>query len=174
MDSLVASQLEMFRGFASLGALRGWDCCWELQRGLLGKLSAVPPVNLVAHAGFGADATHKLENESLLALQPVERAPEPTGGVKETADHRLDRWSLLIELLDTSRDLRVIRLLTKSQALPMDRRLRQHLAPFIAAGESLSALRHLRAMGASSARLAALIAALESPAPRPAAATIGS
>ncbi len=162
IDPLVASQLEMFRGIASIGALRGWDSRWELQRGLLGTLSAVPPVNLVAHAGFGGDATHKSDTDSLLALQPVDRPPEPTGRMKETADHQLDRWSLLIELLDTYRDPRVIRLLAKSQALPMDQRVRQHLAPFIAAGESLGALRHLRATGASSARLDTFIAALES------------
>ena len=37
---------------------QSWDTNWELKKALLGGVSVVPSVNLVAHIGFGPDATH--------------------------------------------------------------------------------------------------------------------
>jgi hypothetical protein len=161
IDPWVARHFEMLRGLSSRVGLRGWDTRWELQRSLLGGLSAVPPVNLIANSGFDSEATHTRHSDSLVGLQPVGCAPRPSGRIKYTPDHQLDRWSLLIELLDACRDPRIFSRLARCPTLVTDERVRYHLGPFASPTESLGALRHLGKLGVHSERLDTFIKTLE-------------
>ena len=104
IDPLVREHFEMLLTLAAAGGAKAWDTRWALQRALIGGLSVVPPVNLVAHEGFDEEATHCRNAADLRGLVPVGRAPEPRAGRSGRPDHRLDRWSLLIELMSTFRD----------------------------------------------------------------------
>ena len=161
LDPWVAHHLGCSREAFVIGALPGWDACWELQRCLLGGLSVVPPVNLTEHVGFDDDATHACRADSLHGVQIAGRAPSPNGRTKQAADHRLDRESLLIDLLDNCREPRMTARLAKSRKLPLDRRARHAIGPFIAADDSLAALRQLRTHGRPSFRVDALIEVFE-------------
>src|SRR5262249_34909226 len=94
-------------------------------------------------------------------VQPAGRAPALRGGVQREADHVLDRWSLLIELLDACRDVRMARILAKSQSVTIDEHARYHLGPFTAPADTLAALRHFRRLGLHSARIDAFATVLE-------------
>lgn len=144
IDPLVAEHFGILRTLAAAGGLKAWDTRWSLQRALIGGLSVVPPVNLVAHRGFDDEATHCRNAADLRGLVPVGRAPEPSGGSKPGPDHDLDRWSLLIELMSTFRDPVMLRRLSRAPGLVVDPQLRHHLAPFAAPAEAMGALRHLR------------------------------
>jgi hypothetical protein len=163
IDPWVARHFEWLCGLSRLGIEHGWDTRWELQRALLGGLSVVPAVNLVAHAGFDAEATHAKTPDNLRALQPVDCARGLNTGIKRTPDHRLDRWSLFIALMETCRNPRMVRRLARSHIQVADERVRYHLGPFSEEADSLDALRHLRSLGTKSTRLDGLIAALEEP-----------
>ena len=106
IDPLVREHYQMRLTLAAAGGQSAWDERWWLQRALLGGLSVVPPVNLVAHEGFDEDATHCRNAADIRGLVPVGRAPERSGGTKLRPDNRLDRWSLLIQLMSTFRDPR--------------------------------------------------------------------
>ncbi|MCE9629705.1 MAG: hypothetical protein K8S94_03160 [Planctomycetia bacterium] len=168
VDPYVADHFEWLRGLSSRGIEHGWDTRWELQRALLGGLSVVSSVNLVAHGGFDAEATHPWFADSLRGVQPVAAPPRPTYRMETTIDHRLDRWSLFIALMDTCRNPRMMRKLARSPALVTDGRVRHHLAPFFPSSDAAAALHQLRDIGSRSRRLDAFIEALEPVAPSPA------
>jgi len=148
IDPLVGEHFEMLRRQA--GASNAWDTRWSLQRALLGGLSVVSSVNLVAHRGFDEEATHCRNAGDLRGLVPVGRAPEPTGVRKHRPNNDLDRRSLLIELMNTFRDPLILRRLSNATRLVVDPQLRHHLAPFAMPVESLAALEHLERQGVTS------------------------
>lgn len=161
MDAQVAAHFEWLRTLSAQGFEHGWDTHWELQRALLGGLSAVSTINLVAHVGFDEEATHSHRADNLRAMQPVE-APRPArdSGLPPL-DHRLDRWSLFLQLMETCHDPRMARRLARSPALMRDANVRHHLRPFAPSADTLDSLRWLHAVGCRSARLDALISAFE-------------
>jgi len=161
LDPLVAQHFVMLHRLAVEGPVHGWDNQWALRCAMLGGLSVVPPVNLVAHAGFDAEATHTRFVADLRGLQPVGEAPAPVPGFVAEPDARLDRWALLLDLMATYREPRMLARLARRPGLLRDHRLRHHLAPFAMPAESLAALRHLRRFATDPAALDPLIGLLQ-------------
>jgi hypothetical protein len=161
LDPLVAEHFRMMLGFVGREAYGAWDNDWLLRRALLGGLSVVPPVNLIAHVGFDADATHNRFAADIRALQPTGRAPALATGFRAAPDTRLDRWSLLLDLMATWRDLAMVRRLADAPTLAGGELLRHHLAPFAAPAEALAALHHLRRLIADPSALDPLIDLLD-------------
>lgn len=173
LDPLVAEHFGLLRSLAARGALDSWDGQWALRRAMLGALSVVPPVNLIAHDIFDADATHCRFAGDLRRLQPAGRAPALATARLAAPDLRLDRWALLLDLMATYRDPAMLARLSRAPALIADERLRHHLAPFAARADAAAALRHLRRFATDPSALDPLIALLRDdvadwPASRPA------
>ena len=126
----------------------------------------MPSVNLVAHIGFGPEATHNRFVRDIGALTPVGPAPAGAEADRRVEDRRLDRWSLLFELMATYRAPGLAWRLARSAGLTtagpwsVDRRLRHHLAPFRNPRESLAVLEHFCASGAAAEPLNDLFCAL--------------
>ena len=99
----------------------------------------------------------------------VPRAPALVAGFRTAPDTRLDRWSLLLDLMATWRDLAMVRRLAHAPALAGNELLRHHLAPFAVRDEALAALRHLRRLVADPSALDPLIDLLDGEAARTAA-----
>ena len=173
LDPLVAEHFHVMRGLVGREPSGAWDNDWLLRRALLAGLSVVPPVNLVAHVGFDADATHNRFAADIRALQPVGRAPTLVAGFRAAPDARLDRGSLLLDLMATWRDLAMVRRLARAPALAGGDLLRHYLAPFAAPDEALAALRHLRRLVPDPSALDPLIDLLDTT-QAPAAAVVGS
>ncbi len=165
IEPLLLDNLLMLQELA-ISNFQSWDTNWELKKALLGGLSVVPCVNLVAHIGFGPDATHNAFVRDIGALTPVGTAPEGAEADRRTEDRRLDRWSLLFELMATYRAPGLARRLASSAHLAsgkhwsVDRRLHHHLAPFRNPRESLAVLEHFCASGAAAEPLNDLFSAL--------------
>ena len=166
LDPLVADHFLMLQELARNGDLHGWDTIWELRKAVLGGLSVVPPVNLAGNIGFGPEATHNTFAGDLRALTPVGTAPDISTGNRGERDRRLDRWTLLLDLMATYREPRMIWRIARSarlrDAAPMsaDRRLHHHLAPFRNPLESVAVLEHFRAAGAAASPLDGLLRVL--------------
>jgi hypothetical protein len=165
IDPLVLDHLLMLheirdRNFAA------WDTDWELSKALVGGVSVVPSVNLAAHIGYGPTATHNSFERDIGALTPVGTAPAVPEANRCAVDRRLDRWSVLFELMARCREPRIAWRLARSERLasagplPPGRRLRHHLAPFRNPRESLAVIEHFCASGAPAAPLADLVSAL--------------
>jgi hypothetical protein len=165
IDPLVVDQFLMLQELACTGN-HSWDTMWELKKALVGGLSVVSSVNLVAHAGFDAEATHNKFSRDIGALTPVGLAPSGGEADRRVEDLRLDRWSLLFELMATCRAPGLAWRLARSARLTaaspwsVDRRLRHHLAPFRNPRESLAVLEHFCASGAPAEPLNDLLCAL--------------
>ncbi|MCC6737328.1 MAG: glycosyltransferase [Bauldia sp.] len=177
VDPLVAEQFLMLQEAASNAGPVAWDCAWELKKALAGGLSVVPAVNLTAHIGYGPGATHNRYAADIGASVPVfSVAGRPDAVDRCEDDSRLDRWQMMIELMATYRAPEMVRRLARMAQFPAaagwagDRRLRQHLAPFRHAEETLAVLEHFCASGAPREPLADLFGALRGVAGRPAAA----
>jgi hypothetical protein len=155
IDPLVVDHFLMLQELACISTSGSWDTTWELKKALAGGLSVVPSVNLVAHIGFGPEATHCKFVRDIGALTPVR--PAPLGDEAELCreDPHLDRWSLLFELMVTYCAPRLVWRLARSARFAKvkpwsaDRRLRHHLAPFRNPHESLAVLEHFCAAGAA-------------------------
>lgn len=166
IDPLVIDNFLMLQELAHIGKLQSWDTTWELRRALVGGLSVVPSVNLVAHIGFGPEAAHNTFVRDIGGLTPVGPAPSGAEADRRVEDRRLDRWSMLFELLATYRAPGLVWRLARSARLvaakpwSADRRLRHHLAPFRNPRESLAVLEHFRASGAAAEPLNDLFCAL--------------
>jgi hypothetical protein len=166
VDSLVLDHFRMFQEEARSDRPGSWDTSWELRKALLGGLSVVPPVNLVRHIGFGANATHSTFAGDLRGLTPVGTAPDLSVANCVERDDRLDRWSLLLELMATCREpqmaWRVARVARRQPVAGRfaDLRLRQQLAPFTRPAEAVAVLEHFRAAGATSPLLDELLGVL--------------
>jgi hypothetical protein len=160
LDPLVAEHFAMMHGIAAHGALHSWDNRWALRRALLGGMSVVPPINLVSHVGFDAEATHGRFAGDIRALQQVGTVPAVEAGFRAAPDLRLDRWALLLDLMATWRNLAMLDRLARAPALVTDERLRHQLAPFAARTEALAALGHLRRFATDPAALDPLITLL--------------
>lgn len=181
VDPLVVDNFLMLQELAVIRNLQSWDTAWELRKALAGGLSVVPSVNLVANIGFGPEATHNKFVGDIGALTPVGSAPCAEAD-RCVEDRRLDRWSMLFELMATYRVPGLVWRLARSARLAtagswsVDRRLRHHLAPFRNPRESLAALEHLCAVGAAPEPLNDLFSALRRAAadmpPAPAASTL--
>jgi hypothetical protein len=165
LDPLVADHFVMLNRLAEAGEGTAWDYQWTLRQALVGALSVVPPVNLVANAGFGAGATHTRFAPDLRGLLPVFEAPAPVPGFMAELDPHLDRWSLLLDLMATYREPATLARLARVRGKLSDHRLRHHLAPFAMGEESLAALRHLRRFVSDPAALDPLIALLQGASP---------
>ena len=161
LDPLVAKHFRLLQDLARPDVPGPWDNDWMLRRVLLGGLSAVPPVNLVAHIGFGPGATHNRFADDIHTLQRAGRAPPPVAGFKAVPDSRLDRWSLLLDLMTTWRDLAMVRRLARAPTAAGGEMLRHHLAPFAMRDEALAALRHLRRLLPDPSALDPLIGLLD-------------
>jgi hypothetical protein len=155
IDPLVVDHFLMLQELARAGNLHGWDTIWQLKKALVGGFTVVPSVNLVAHIGFGAEATRNTFARDIGALTPVGSAPSGDDADRCAEDPRLERWSLLLELMARYRTPGLAWRLARSERLTtakpwsLDRRLRHHLAPFYCPRESLAALEHFRASGAA-------------------------
>jgi hypothetical protein len=161
LDPLVAEHFRAILGLVGREAFSAWDTDWMLRRALLGGLSVVPLVNLVAHIGFGPDATHNRFAGDIHTLQRAGRAPALVTGFRAVPDTRLDRWSLLLDLMATWRDLAMVRRLARAPRVAGGGLLRHHLAPFAARAEALAALRHLQRLVADPGALDPLIELLD-------------
>ena len=75
IDPLVIDNFLMLQELAVIRNLQSWDTAWELKKALVGGLSVVPSVNLVANIGFGPEATHNKFVGDIGALTPVGSAP---------------------------------------------------------------------------------------------------
>jgi hypothetical protein len=165
VDPLVIDNFLMLQELACTGN-HSWDTMWELKKALVGGLSVVPSVNLVAHIGFEPEATHNKFRDDIGALTPVGLAPSGDEADRRAEDRHLDRWSLLFELMATYRAPCVAWRLSHSARLTagapwsVDRRLHHHLAPFRNPQESLAVLKHFCAAGAAAEPLNDLFYAL--------------
>jgi hypothetical protein len=166
LDPLLAAESTMLLDLVSSGALSAWDSKWSLGKALAGGLSIIPPVNLVTNIGFGAGATHSLDEADLRAALPRGSvSPADPFGSKPIGeiDPTYDRWSLLLALMTTYRDPAVARKLAGFAVAiaKTNRAIAHHLAPFANPEESIAVLEHLGSVGMSTPRLAALRAELE-------------
>lgn len=165
IEPLVVDNFLMLQELAVINQFQSWDTRWELKKALAGGLSVVPSVNLVAHIGFGPEATHNAFVDDIGALTPVVRAAGAEVDRRDE-DRRLDYWSLLFELMATYRAPRLAGWLASSELAaatkpwPIDRRLRHHLAPFRDPHASLAVLEHFCASGAAAEPLRELFGAL--------------
>lgn len=166
VDPLVAENFLMIHEVAVTTRTAAWDCEWDLRKALVGGLSVVPSVNMIANIGFGASATHTRFPDDIAGLVPV--APAPPGAAMDRLDDdpNLERWQLLFELVSTYRDPEMAWRLARSTRIPAaadwaaDRRLRHHLAPFRDPADTLAAVRHCIAAGAPAGPFEALLAVL--------------
>jgi hypothetical protein len=165
LDPLVADHFVMLNRLAGMGAGKAWDYQWALRRALVGGLSVVPPANLVANLGFGDEATHTRFARDLRGLLPVLAAPALVPEFKAGPDPRLDRWTLLLDLMATYRDPVLLARLARLRGQVVDHRLRHHLAPLAMPDEALAALRHLRQFTTDPAALDPLIGLLQGASP---------
>jgi hypothetical protein len=165
-DPLLAAELAMLLDLLSSGRLTAWDSTWSLGKGLAGGLSVIPPINLVANIGFGWQATHSVDEADVRATLPVGSVARPAAfGTKRVreVDARYDRWSLLLALMTTYRNPALARKLASFPGAVSERSraLAYHLAPFAVPEESIAVLEHLKSVGMSTPRIAALHAELE-------------
>jgi len=166
VDPLVAENLLMIHEVAVVTRSAAWDCAWDLKKALLGGLSVVPSVNMIANIGFGAAATHTLFKDDIGGIVPVRPAPADAALDRRDDDPRLERWQLLFELMATYRQPEMALRLARSDRFPAaatwaaDRRLHHHLAPFRDPAEALAILRHCVAAGAPPEPLEGLMAVL--------------
>jgi hypothetical protein len=143
-----------------------WDTDWEIKKALLGGLSVVPSVNMVANIGFGPDSTHTRFAGDIRTLTPVGSSPLGIEADRCVEDGRLEYWTMLFELMVAYREPRLAWRLAHSAQFAAakhwsgDRRLRHHLAPFREPRESLAALDHFCAAGAPAGPLSDLMDAL--------------
>jgi hypothetical protein len=156
----------MLQELAVIGKFQSWDTTWDLKKALVGGLSVVPSVNLVADIGYGPEATHNQFVGDIGALTPVGLAPSGAEADRRVKDRRLDRWSMLLQLMGTYRAPGLAWRLARSAGLTtvgpwsVDRRLRHHFAPFRNPRESLAVLEHFCASGAAAEPLNDLFCAL--------------
>jgi hypothetical protein len=166
VDPLVVDHLLMLQELAAVHRLSAWDTDWEIRKGLVGGLSVVPSVNMIANVGFGSEATHTLFADDIGGLVPVRPAPLGATADRCLDDPLLERWQLLVELMASYRNPAMARRLARSGELAGaadwagDRRFRHHLAPFRDPHNALAALEHFRAAGAPAAALENLIDAM--------------
>jgi hypothetical protein len=166
IEPVVLDQFLMQQGLALKYRPSVWDTDWEIKKALLGGLSVVPSVNMVANIGFGPDATHTLFAGDIRALTPVGSAPLGVEAERLVEDGRLERWLMLFELMATYREPNLVGRLARSAHFAAskhwsgDRRLRHHLAPFREPHESLAVLDHFCAAGAPAGPLSDLLEAL--------------
>lgn len=158
-ESTVATHFDWLVLLCRAGVPLGWDTQWELQRAILGTLSAVSTQNLVVHGGCDDEATHAWAPDGLHSIQPLRPPPPLRGGRCSTVDHRLDRWSLFVALAASCHDPRMARRLARSPGLVRDGRTRHHLIPFAPDSDFPQALTHLRDAGCGTPRLDALLEA---------------
>ena len=97
----------------------------------------------------------------VLLIRSAHQAPAPVPGFMAAPDPRLDRWALLLDLMATYRQPRMLARLARRPGLVSDHRLRHHLAPFAMPDEALAALRHLRRFATDPAALDPLIGLLQ-------------
>ena len=159
VDPLVAEHYQLRLMSAAAGGQNAWDERWSLQLALIGGLTVVSPVNLVAHEGFDEEATHSRNPADMRCLVPVGQAPTPSIGTKLKLDNRLDRWSILLLLMRGFHDPVMLRRLFRAPSLVS--RLRYRLRPFNTPAESLSALQHLRNVASHPGNLDRLIEVME-------------
>jgi hypothetical protein len=169
-DPIVAEHLSLQLSAARDGTLSAWDVTWDLSRALSGGLCVGPPVNLIRNVGFGPTATRTTYVGDLrggLPSMPLSgvaghadsSACQPeSAAARPPVDLRLDRWTLLIELMSAYRDPARARRLARAGPSLWNHRadgpsVRHHLAPFAMPTESLHVLEHVRAAGSSSAML---------------------
>ena len=133
------------------GELTSWDIIYGLRTFLIGGAGILPSVNLTKNTGIGPGATKTLFEDDFNALIPVgtARAPAPSG--ESVFDDRFDRAALLVELMTRCADPPMaLRLAKRIGRIPLDERIKLHLAPFTVPDESLELLEALAQQGVSS------------------------
>ncbi|MGV8838793.1 MAG: hypothetical protein ACWA6X_00665 [Bauldia sp.] len=176
VDPLVAENFRMLLEQWAVTRSAAWDCEWELRKASAGGLSVVPAVNLVAHVGFGREATHNRHDTDIGAVVPVGSVAGGGSAVERCEDDpRLDRWQLMFDLMATYRDPAMVRRLARTARFPAaarwagDARLGQHLAPFRHPQEALELIEHCIGAGAPREAFAGIAEALRDAAGRAAA-----
>ncbi|WP_255146881.1 hypothetical protein [Synechococcus sp. ATX 2A4] len=142
-DPLVVRHLTLLHHHLGGGSI-GWDTLWQLQRTYLRGLVAIPPRNLIQDRGFDALATHNRNPMDLRATVSTGQAPPLQASRHPPLNARLDRWSLLLDLLSTHLDPAMARRLALRPALLRDPLLCHHLLPFQLHSETMAALEVLR------------------------------
>jgi hypothetical protein len=166
IEPVVVDNFLMLQELATKFKSSAWDTDWEIKKALLGGLSVVPSVNLVANIGFGPASTHTRFAGDIGALTPVGSSPLGVEAERCVEDGQLDRWLMLFELMAAYREPGLVWRLARSAHFAAakhwsgDRRLRHHLAPFREPRESLAALEHFCAAGAPAEPLSDLLDAL--------------
>jgi hypothetical protein len=162
-DPLVAQHLAFVHDLARRDHFVTWDLTWSLGAALAGKLTVLPPANLISNIGFRPDAMHTAFAGDFRGAVPTGEAPVGAPRPRPSPDILFDRWVLLAELLAAQRDAARLSRLAKGRHLVRDARLRLHLAPFDHPAEAVAVLRHLIAAGTHSPQLQAVLARLKSP-----------
>ena len=158
-DAIVAEHLGVYLEAWRSGKLAAWDIVWGLKRVLAGMRAIVSPVNLVRNTGIGAGATRTHLTDDFTASIPIGPARLHAVPHQAPADQAmsLDRASVLVELMaccvNPAMAARLARSIGVGAQLPLDRRTRHHLLPFMHPEESLAMLDHLGAAGLSSPRI---------------------
>jgi hypothetical protein len=166
IEPVVLDNALMLQELAARFDTSAWDTNWEIKKALLGGLSVVPSVNLVANIGFGPASTRTRFAGDIGALTPVGSSPLGVEADRCVEDRQLDRWLMLFELMASYRKPGLARRLARSAHFAAarqwsgDRRLHHHLAPFREPRESLAALEHFCAAGAPAQPLSELMDAM--------------
>ena len=100
---MIIENFLLLQELAVIGKFQSSDTTWDLKKALVGGLSVVPSINLVAHIGYGPEATQNQFMDDLSTLTPVGLAPAGTEADRRLEDPRLDRWSMLLQLMGTYR-----------------------------------------------------------------------
>jgi len=136
------------------GQLVAWDVIFSLRRVMAGDTAIVSAVNLVRNIGIGREATRTTFEQDFRALIPVGEARLPGVDEHHELEPNYDRAALLVELMAAFRApsmaWRMARRIGQGGTLPLNPRVRHHLAPFSVAAESLTALEHLAGQGVAS------------------------
>jgi hypothetical protein len=123
-----------------------WDVHWTLRMALSNRMSLVSPVNFIHHLGVGPLATHHKESDDTLLVlpRPMFNAPARWSlSSPGSTDQLFDRLSVLLYLLDRTKNPRVAARLSRSHSLPVGEDYRAHLLPFVRREDSVQALSHL-------------------------------
>jgi hypothetical protein len=169
LDPLAAADLTLVLNLAETRRLAAWDVTWRMGRALAGGLSVAPPINLVANIGFGTQASRTVDGADLRSALPCGTVNPSYRLAKKQPreiDLRYDRWSLLLELMAAYRKPAIAHQLARLSKSSSDKRfevdamIAHHLAPFADPDESIAVLEHLKSIGISGPRIAALQAAL--------------
>lgn len=176
LDPLLSEHLAIYLAAWREQRLSAWGPIYSVQMALTRQWAVVSPTNLTENRGAGPDATRMTYLDDFFCDTPVFAARPPAAqNAAAQGDPSFDRAYVLAELLSRCANptmaLRLAKALSGETAhkpsLPVEPRMRHHLAPFMAPGEALAVLDHLLAHGLrtpQAKRIAEALRAIQRPA----------